>query len=164
MQLNWIWIELKFLSWIEILKLKWIKLNTIFSSFGCNKVNVPTEISIELNLVELNHIKSNWIQIGWIQPNYIQIKKTCIDLPFHIHVGVVVVHYQIGTQCTWQHFKKLTYNLQESKFKAKANNTCFSCVVSNLKTWKMETPHAQCEDKTHKHERARTPFTPHNSK
>jgi hypothetical protein len=70
MQLNWIWIELKFLNWIEILKLKWIKLNTICSSFGCNKVNVPIEISIELNSVELNHIKSNWIQIGWIQPNY----------------------------------------------------------------------------------------------
>jgi hypothetical protein len=70
MQLNWIWIELKFLNWIEILKLKWIKLNTVFSSFGCNKVNVPIEISSELKLVELNHIKSNWIQIGWIQPNY----------------------------------------------------------------------------------------------
>jgi hypothetical protein len=56
------WIECNLiefeLNW-NFINLKWIELNQILCAFGFNDVNVPTEISIELNLVELNHIESN---------------------------------------------------------------------------------------------------------
>jgi hypothetical protein len=78
------WIECNLiefeLKW-NFINLKWIEPNTILCSFGFNNVNVPIEISIELNLVELNHIESNSIQIGWIQPNY---EKGHVNFPFHI--------------------------------------------------------------------------------
>jgi hypothetical protein len=53
MQLNWIWIELKFLDWSELNQTKY------YFPFGFNKINVPIEISIELNLVELNQMELN---------------------------------------------------------------------------------------------------------
>jgi hypothetical protein len=90
------------LNWIEIPKLKWLEQNTISFSCGFNKINVPIEILIELDLIELiklNHIGFSWIQIDqiqfkldsfkpiWIQPNY---EKTHANLHFGIHVGGLV--------------------------------------------------------------------------
>ncbi len=57
MQLNWIWIEFKYIEWIH--KLKLIELNMIFFSFGFNMVCVFVEISIKLNLIEFNSIQFN---------------------------------------------------------------------------------------------------------